>query len=69
MDFIVGAKKMYGTFFHVSPEGVKHMDMLNNLFARLQVNHVRINHSARRVPHPFRAGIQIAPVDLVAPKK
>jgi len=31
----VGAKKMYGTFFHVSPEGVKHMDMLNNLFALL----------------------------------
>ena len=30
----VGAKKLSGTIFHVSPEGVKHMDMLNNSFAR-----------------------------------
>ena len=32
--FYVGANKMYGTIYHVSPEEVKHMDMLNNSFAR-----------------------------------
>ncbi len=30
----VGAKKIYGKFFHVSGAGVKHMDVLHNLFAR-----------------------------------
>ena len=30
----VGAKKLFGTIFHGSPEGVKHMEMLNNSFAR-----------------------------------
>ncbi len=29
----VGAKKLYGIVFHVSPEGVMHKDVLNNLFA------------------------------------
>ena len=29
----VGAKKLYGTIFHASPEWVKHMDVLNNSFA------------------------------------
>ena len=35
--FYVGANKMYGTIYHVSPEEVKHMDMLNNSFARLGI--------------------------------
>ena len=30
----VGVKKLSGTVFHASPAGVKHMDMLNNLFAQ-----------------------------------
>ena len=29
----VGEKKIYGKFFHVSPAGVKHTDVLHNLFA------------------------------------
>jgi len=31
---------MFGTIYHVSPEGVKHMDMLNNLFARPWLNQI-----------------------------
>jgi len=31
-SFSVGVNKMFGTIYHVSPEGVKHMDMLNNSF-------------------------------------
>lgn len=30
----VGANNRYGTYYHVSPEGVKHTDKLNNLFAQ-----------------------------------
>jgi hypothetical protein len=29
----VGTKKLSGIVFHISPEGVKHRDMLNNSFA------------------------------------
>ncbi len=29
---------MFGTIYHVSPEGVKHMDMLNNSFARCGIH-------------------------------
>jgi len=34
LNVVVGAKKLFGTVFHVSPVVVKHKDVLNNSFAQ-----------------------------------